>query len=368
MKNRPFPCASRICALLAGLLVVANVHAIRAANHAPVVIRIPDMTIYVREPVRFAVQASDADRNPLTYSMNGLPASAVIGASTGRFSWDPAMADTGARTAVFAVSDGIASASIGVQIVVAMPKLGSGEATRVLRPNGGETYRYGDTLNVAFVTLSCSMQAQVIVQYGKYYRNKWLYTAQYDDRLLLDGSPIDERGVACRYFYSFPDLGVSLGFYRLALRDTSLVTVLGRLLSFGGDSVAIDSLKISINDPYGSEGPCAALGQGSGVLNGDLSDAFFTVAPHGASAVHAVFRGRAQSGYDGPSTAIVTQGRLFMPNDHPFRMQIFDMKGTLVREFHGARGAADLSGLCRGCYAGRIELDGVVGNMRIVLQ
>jgi hypothetical protein len=238
----------------------------------------------------------------------------------------------------------------------------------MLRPNGGETYRYGDTLNVAFVTLSCSMQAQVIVQYGKYFRNKWLYTAQYDDRLLLDGSSIDERGVACRYFYSFPDRGVSLGFYRLALRDTSLVTALGRPLSFGGDSVAVDSLKISINDPYGSQGPCEALGQGSRVLNGDLSDAFFAVAPHGASAIHAAFRGRAQSGYDGPSTAIVTQGRLFMPNDHPFRMQIFDMKGTLVREFHGARGAADLSGLCRGCYAGRIDQDGAVGNVRIVLQ
>jgi hypothetical protein len=187
------------------------------------------------------------------------------------------MADTGTHTAAFTVSDGSIAASMNVGITVVMPALAAGEATRVLRPNGGETYRYGDTITIAFVTLASSQQAQVFVQMGASYRKRMIYTPQYEDRLLLDGDTLDARGIACRYYYSFPDAGVNLGFYRLALRDT---TVEG-FINFGGDSVAAESLKIAINDPYGDEATTKV---------GDMSDAFFAVVPNDHAAIRAPFR------------------------------------------------------------------------------
>jgi len=370
MKNglyqRAFRISRRVCC--AGLASVVIPSAVWAANQAPVILPVPAMTVYVKEPVRFALDASDPDNTPLTYSLSGLPAGAAIGASTGWFSWDPAMADTGAHTATFTVSDGVASVSTTVVVAVVMPKLGAGQYTRVLRPNGGETYRYGDTLNVAFVTLSCSDEGQVIVQYGNYFRSNWLYTAQNTDRLELDGSPIDARGVACRYFYSFAGLGVNVGFYRLALRDTSLMNTRGRICSFGGDSVVVDSLKIKINDPYGDVGMCADPAQGAGVLTGDASDNFFRVMPRSA-ALSTAFQRKPRSGFCDSPYHVVTRGRLFsMPGDRPSQMRLFDMKGVLVREIRDAQGVADLSGIPCGYYTGRVDQDGHVKNVRIMLH
>jgi len=262
---------------LTGLFSAAFFSAAWAANHAPVVTQLPAMIVYVKEPVRLTLRASDPDLDPLSWSVGGLPAGAAIAASTGRFTWTPTMADTGAHTAAFTVSDGSSTTSMNVGITVVMPALAAGEATRVLRPNGGETYRYGDTITIAFVTLAASQQAQVFIQTGTSYRKKFIYTPQYEDRLLLDGDTLDARGIACRYYYSFPDAGVNLGFYRLALRDT----IIESFINFGGDSVAAESLKVAINDPYGEDATTKV---------GDMSDAFFSVASNDHAAIRAPFR------------------------------------------------------------------------------
>lgn len=47
---------------------------VAAANQPPTVNRIPGMIVYVKEPVRFPVAASDPDNTPLTCSARGLPA------------------------------------------------------------------------------------------------------------------------------------------------------------------------------------------------------------------------------------------------------------------------------------------------------
>ena len=80
---------------------------------SPVLTPIGSMTVYVKEPVRFAVRATDPGAT-LSYSMTGLPAGATINASTGHFSWAPAMNDTGAHTAVFTVSNSARQASMNV--------------------------------------------------------------------------------------------------------------------------------------------------------------------------------------------------------------------------------------------------------------
>jgi len=244
-----------------------------AANRAPVVASLSDMTVYVKEPVRFGIKVSDPENNPLAYGLSGLPAGATIGASTGRFAWNPTLADTGVHSAAFTVSDGTTLISRSIAITVVMPKLAQTEWTRVLRPNGGEIYRYGDTITIAFVTLSSSMEAQVIIQIGKSYLKRLIYTPQYEDRLNLDGDTLDARGIPCRYLFSIPEQEVNVGFYRLVLRDTTVAS----FIDFGGNTKAADSLKILINDPYGEDGT---------TKTGDYSDAFFTVAPAANAVTH----------------------------------------------------------------------------------
>jgi hypothetical protein len=57
-----------------------------------------------------------------------------------------------------------------------------------------------------------------------------------------------------------------------------------------------------------------------------------------------------------------------MPGDRPSQMRLFDMKGVLVREIRDAQGVADLSGIPCGYYTGRVDQDGHVKNVRIMLH
>jgi hypothetical protein len=243
------------------------------------------MTIYVREPVRFAVKAFNAGA-ALSYSVAGLPAGAAINASTGRFSWQPAMNDTGTHTAVFTVSNGAEQAQMNVAMTVVMPALAAGEYIRLLRPNGGEVYAYGDSLNVAFVTIDCNNQAMVWFGWGTrpWYNSSRmaLFTGRSDYWLHVDEDSTDARNVACRFYHSFSEQRVNVGFYRMALRDT---LVGGKALNFGGDSIEIDSLYAHIENQYADGSFCRDPAQQSALLVGDWSNAPFSVAPGSTSAV-----------------------------------------------------------------------------------
>lgn len=76
------------------------------ANAPPTLDHIGDKIASVGEPIRFIVSATDADGDPLTYSVNGLPPGASFDAQNRTFEWKPSR-DQGDRTweVTFSVHD-----------------------------------------------------------------------------------------------------------------------------------------------------------------------------------------------------------------------------------------------------------------------
>jgi hypothetical protein len=261
---------SRLLAIAASCVFCVSSYA------APVIAPIGAMTVYVQEPVRFTVKATEQGKT-LTYSVTGLPAGAAINASTGQFAWHPAIGDTGVRTAAFRASDGSAQSVMNVPITVVMPRLAAGEYIKTLRPNGGEVYTYGDSMNIAFITVGCCPRAQIRIQKGavENSRTSCFFTNGSGSELFLNGDTIDERGLACRYYFPLGTQGVNLGFYRIALVDTEVLSCRNPI-NFGGDSVRADSNFIKVFNQYGTETSCPA-DQGTALAMGDLSNAPFSV-------------------------------------------------------------------------------------------
>ncbi len=70
-------------------------------------------------PLAFAVQATDADNDSLTYSSTSLPAGATLDGTTGAFSWTPGPGKAGAVQVTFVVSDGQSAVPATITIGVA---------------------------------------------------------------------------------------------------------------------------------------------------------------------------------------------------------------------------------------------------------
>ena len=71
-------------------------------------------------PIKFTVRANDADNDPLTYSLSGLPKGAKAEASEGsvQVSWSPTADDLGVYKVIATVSDGKTNAIREIKIVV----------------------------------------------------------------------------------------------------------------------------------------------------------------------------------------------------------------------------------------------------------
>jgi PKD repeat protein len=88
------------------------------ANRAPVLGAIGNKTVNENVALTFAVTASDADLNVLTYSTSTLPTGATFNAATRTFSWTPTFTQAGEYLVTFTVSDGTASDSEAITIHV----------------------------------------------------------------------------------------------------------------------------------------------------------------------------------------------------------------------------------------------------------
>lgn len=94
-------------------------------NQAPVLDPIGDRTVVLGATLAFTLTASDADMDPLLFSVTGLPTGAAFDEASGRFIWTPAAGDLGSRLMTFSVSDGQLSESETVAItVIAIPITG----------------------------------------------------------------------------------------------------------------------------------------------------------------------------------------------------------------------------------------------------
>lgn len=72
-------------------------------------------------PIHFTVRATDADNDPLTYKLSGLPTGAKAEAAEGsvQVSWTPKPNDIGAYTVLATVSDGKTTVTREIKMVVA---------------------------------------------------------------------------------------------------------------------------------------------------------------------------------------------------------------------------------------------------------
>jgi len=91
-------------------------------QNPPVLDSIGNKTVVVGNSLVFVVTATDADGDPLTYSVSNLPAGATFNTSNGTFSWTPTISQVGSYPGIiFSVSDGALTDSESVTITVVAP-------------------------------------------------------------------------------------------------------------------------------------------------------------------------------------------------------------------------------------------------------
>jgi hypothetical protein len=91
------------------------------SNRAPTISGNPNTSVLMGEQYSFTPSASDADNDPLTFSVQGEPSWLTINSGSGALTGTPTLADVGSYSGiVVSVSDGSASASLpqfGVDVV-----------------------------------------------------------------------------------------------------------------------------------------------------------------------------------------------------------------------------------------------------------
>jgi len=113
--------AGRTCpanTVLAGFDAEGNLVCRALPNFPPVLEPIGTIVAEVDVPMQLLIAATDANGDPLSFTASGLPAGATLDAATGLLSWRPTAAQCGRHTVTFVVSDGAASDSETVTIVV----------------------------------------------------------------------------------------------------------------------------------------------------------------------------------------------------------------------------------------------------------
>lgn len=99
------------------------------SNSAPVIQGQPSTSVLPDQQYSFQPSASDADGDPLTFSVTNLPAWATFNESTGRVSGTPDSADVGTYSGItIRVSDGEATTSL-TAFAIAVTEVATGSAS-----------------------------------------------------------------------------------------------------------------------------------------------------------------------------------------------------------------------------------------------
>jgi len=105
-------------------LSVSTSFSIISTNSPPVLSHIGNQTLMLGESLRFIASASDAENNPLAYSLIGAPSGATINPFSGAYNWTPL--ETGDYTMQIHVSDDIANDHEKFTVTVITPPLLNG--------------------------------------------------------------------------------------------------------------------------------------------------------------------------------------------------------------------------------------------------
>jgi hypothetical protein len=243
------------------------------------------MTVYVKEPVRFNVMATVAGGGAVSYSVSGVTG-ATINAATGQFAYQPEIADEGVHTATFTASNGTSQATMTVVLSVVMPSLGPDQVTRVLRPVGGMTYYYGDTINIAFVTLDCSLKGEIDFWRGqrsvslRYMCRPFIPDVFFGQYMGIDSTRSTGEWIS----YKLPEKGINLGFYRMPIIDLPFAICDSSVSkwNFGSNVTIVDSMWVGVRNQYATPtggGTTCQADQDVKLLEFATTDTFFTIAP-----------------------------------------------------------------------------------------
>ncbi|HUJ13808.1 MAG TPA: DNA/RNA non-specific endonuclease [Thermoanaerobaculia bacterium] len=130
---------------------------VNPVDDAPTIAAVGDKTIVGGTTLTFTATASDVDSTNLTFTLDGAPAGAAIGATTGVFTWTPTAAQFGAAyTFHVVVSDGSLTAQTPVTVVV--------EATPAIHFAGGP-FTYDGTPKSFAVSVVPAVSGSFIVTY-----------------------------------------------------------------------------------------------------------------------------------------------------------------------------------------------------------
>lgn len=90
-------------------------------NRAPVFTSLPGGLAEVGNEYRYLAQATDADNDGLTFSIQAGPAGMTIDENTGQLSWQPSVERRGEQQVAIVVTDGVSSAQQNYNLVVVSP-------------------------------------------------------------------------------------------------------------------------------------------------------------------------------------------------------------------------------------------------------
>ena len=96
-----------------------EISTVATVNRPPVLDPIGTRTITAGKTLAFKINATDPDRNTLTYSVTSLPTNATFSAATRSFAWTPLSSQAGTHNITFSVSDGSLKDTETVKITVA---------------------------------------------------------------------------------------------------------------------------------------------------------------------------------------------------------------------------------------------------------
>ena len=231
---------------------------------APVLDPVGDQTVAELVELAFTATASDADLDPLTFSLAGAPAGAAIDPETGAFAWTPSEAQgPGTYTFDVVVSDGTLTDSETISVTVTEVNLAP-----VLGAIGNKSVAEGATLDVALSATDDDVPAQGLT---------FSLAAGAPDWATLTGSTLTlAPGFADAGTYS---LTVSVSDGSLSDSETFSVTVggtnrapvlgpIGPQTGFVGDSV---ELQVTATDVDGDTLTYSATGLPSGLEMSGIS-------------------------------------------------------------------------------------------------
>ena len=120
-----------------GTATVAN------TNTPPVFDAIPAKTVNENQELKFTVNATDADGDPIVYSATNLPTGATFNPVTKEFSWKPTYSQSGNYTVTFSAHDGNSPGTTTVSITVV-----DVNSVPAITPIPDKSVNEGTTLNI----------------------------------------------------------------------------------------------------------------------------------------------------------------------------------------------------------------------------